>query len=249
MTNINELVEFYKNGSITKKSFEAELGRVFNVLTNISVSLDSETTLGTTNASYVAMLVPEYVNDIIKNKLVIDDNLLKNKLDTEAITSILVIAENFISIADSTLYSFFNKNKGTDVTFGECVLLYANIYSLFLNNLLQSEKIYEIANEKTIDVEKLNDVKLAIESGNETIQKAIEYINVHKLLPNQALVSAEDLFQQINSVQGISKYIDQDIDKPVENYFWTKLVSNTTGTFNPESRTELDPKKDFIDKQ
>ena len=142
MTNINELVEFYKNGSITKKSFEAELGRVFNVLTNISVSLDSETTLGTTNASYVAMLVPEYVNDIIKNKLVIDDNLLKNKLDTEAITNILVIAENFISVADSTLYSFFNKNKGTDVTFGECVLLYANIYSYFQIKHLFQQKIY-----------------------------------------------------------------------------------------------------------
>jgi hypothetical protein len=53
----------------------------------------------------------------------------------------------------------------------------------------------------------------------------------------------------VNEIKTVSKTLVQDIDKPVQNYWWTKLVSNTTGTFNPESRTVLDPDKDFINKK
>ena len=248
-SNIKEIVDFYKNGYISEKSFEAELGRVFSIFANVSVVLDDETTIGATNSSYVAMLIPEYTNDIIRHKLVIDSELLKNKLEGEDIEYIVSVVENLVPTSSSTIISFFNKNKGTDVSYGECILIYAKLYNLFLTELLNNENIAKIAEEKTVDMQKLLDVQLAIESGNESTQKAVEYINVHKLLPNQALISAEDLYQQVNEIKTVSKTLVQDIDKPVQNYWWTKLVSNTTGTFNPESRTVLDPDKDFINKK
>ena len=56
-SNIKEIVDFYKNGYISEKSFEAELGRVFSIFANVSVILDDETTIGATNSSYVAIWI------------------------------------------------------------------------------------------------------------------------------------------------------------------------------------------------
>ena len=83
----------------------------------------------------------------------------------------------------------------------------------------------------------------------EITEQFIEYINIHKVIPNFALVIAEDTFQQLNVAPNLADHVYYDINKPVENYWWTKLVSNTTGTFNPEGREDLCPMKDFINKR
>lgn len=249
MSNIKEIVEFYKEGHISKRSFEAELAREFNPFANISVVLDTTTTIGATNASYVAMLVPEYVNDIVKHTLVIDEATLMNKLTCADVDFIKNVTEKMAPAHAKMLSDFVAKNRGLETTYGECVMVYTKMYETFLNEIIKCPNIATLVQEKTIDLTKLHDVQLAIESGNESVKRAVEYINIHKVIPNFALVIAEDTFQQLNVAPNLADHIYYDINKPVENYWWTKLVSNTTGTFNPEGREDLCPMKDFINKR
>jgi len=234
---IESLLGYYKSDKISKTAIELEFGRLFPLYHNISVQLDDTAINGSTNASYIAMLVPEYVNGMINNVLVIDSTSMKNKLAACDVAMICSAAEKFVPVAAKAIKDFINARHDTEVGYCECVELYLDLYDNFIHSFGETSTIKSLMGELTIDMNKLADIRLAIQNRTETSRSIVEYIQVNKTLPTFALNVAENLFQKINK----PTVGEVDINKPVSNYWYAKLVSHVTGTFNPEKHEDLDP--------
>lgn len=234
---IIDMLTYFKTKKISKATFEGELDRLFSAFSNASVLLDDTVNSGATNASYIANIVPENKNGSIHNTLVIDSFTLQNKLSAGDLQCIITAAQKFLPTSTKLLYNFIRQRGGTETGFNECILLYLNIYELFIDSIANTPTILELKQSKTIDLAKLNDVKLAIDRGTETHNSIVEFIQVNKIIPTFALNKAEDLYKEIN----LPITNTADGNKPTANYWYAKLISQITGNFNPEERKDIDP--------
>lgn len=238
MRDIKDIIEFYKTEKISDHSFKMEITRALSPLSHVSVDLDLGTTASTTNSSYIAALIPEKVNGELFSTLILDKYALINVLGVDDIDFILKTSENFSTFAAKMLNDFIVRNAESEVSFNDCILLYISIYKALCEKYATYPYIKELMVKQTIDLEKLRDVELAIETKNEKSESIVEYILVHKLLPEFALRKAEELFQQLNRGSLAS---GENPDVPVKNYWYSKTAALSTGIINPEYHQDLDP--------
>ena len=238
MKDALSIIEFYKDNKISTYSFESEISRLFPSILNLKVVLDNKTVVGTTNSSYIAALVPEYVNGTTITTLAIDEYALKNKLSTADVSYVLDCAERLVPSTIRHYISYINRYKDGEIGFIDCIAIYINCYKVFLDEMVKNPSLNKLVEEKTISLDKLSDLQLAIENGTESLEHIIEFISVHKLLPELALYKAEKLFQDRNTaVAGEHK----NIDIPKSNELYAKMASLSTGIINPEFHQDLDP--------
>ena len=180
----------------------------------------------------------------IFSTLVLDKNVLLNILTVDDIDFILKTSENFTTFATKMLNDFIVERHDCEVSFNDCILLYISIYKALCEKYAACPYIRDLMVRKTIDLEKIQDVELAIETKNEKSENIVEFILVHKLLPEFALNKAEELFQKLNVAGGLGS---TDItEKPVVNQWYAKTASLSNGIINPEYHQDLDP--DYIPK-
>ena len=240
MRDVKDIIEFYRSEKISDHSFKMEIGRALSPLSRLNVEVDTGTSAGTTNSSYVAMVVPEKINGELYSTLVIDRNAIMNILTIDDIDFVLKTSENFTTYAVKMLNNFIVTRAGTEVSYSECILTYLHIYKALCEKFAAYPALKDLMISKTIDLEKLQEVELAIETKNEKSESVVEFILIHKLLPEIALKKAEELFQHINVAGSFSSETEAD-GKPVQNYWYSKAAALSNGIINPEYHQDLDP--------
>lgn len=238
MSNITDIVEFYKANKISDRTFEAEIAREMDQIFNISVKIDPNTQVGMTNGSYITMLVPENVNGVYKNTLVIDKAAIYNTFEPEDIDYICRTAANVAPKVNKIMADFLSKRAGSEVSYLETIALYLSIYLEFIKVLVTNSSFSKFIDMKTIDFTKLDDLSLAINNATENKERILEFIAVNKLLPEFAIERAENMFKLLNGAEFSGS---KNGDTPIENYLYTKLSAIASSAFNPLGHTALDP--------
>lgn len=232
------VLEFYKSGDITKEAAEKEIGRLLTGRYYIDVIFDDLENKN--NSSYIAMVIPEKINDDLKVYFVIDKNVIDTRLSTENAYKLLKVMSNFCVEAVIFYLQFLRINKDIETTFLDCVQFYINLYLKLLNKI--PEDIMDNINDfKKFAMHDTSNILLAIQSGNERSDSIINYILLNHTLPKFALDQAEKLFKSVNipDTEVDKRVLSQDL--PESNLMYADVASQSTGVINPEWRQDIDP--------
>lgn len=233
-----EIISYYKSGKLSKKSVEAELPDLLYIM-NCSVELD-DTVSASSNTSYIAMIIPEIVNDmIVRSTLVIDDHIVKSRLSTDGFISVL----NSCVEAYQTILRLFDKfktaHKSVETSFLDCVEIYGLLYKQLISSL-KAEDIQKLVDDKTFSEKKIDDALYSIANNSEKPESIIEYIRNNYVMPNIVLEKAQQLFKKLNDATNTTKSVS-DIDTPEQNVLFNSMLSFSTGIIDPTYSKEVDP--------
>ena len=87
---------------------------------------------------------------------ILDLHTIKNTLSDDAMEYLGACAEKVIPVVARQLSDFIVSHKDTEVSYCECIVLYVNIYTTYLNLLKEYPAFAELVNAKTIDIDKIN---------------------------------------------------------------------------------------------
>lgn len=232
------IIDFYKAGDIEKIVLENEIGRLLSGSFYVNVILDDLENKN--NRSYIAMVIPEMVNGVYKEKFVIDKDIIDTKLSSDKVCLLLEKMYEDVPKINKIYHEFIYKNKDTEVSFLECVQLFIKMYCNFIFDL-PVEIFDTVADFKTTVEKDTSDILLAIQSGNEPSHEIVSHILLNHTLPKIALTCAENLFKNINvPVEDINNKIkEQEI--PESDVMHADMASQSNGVINPGWREDLDP--------
>jgi hypothetical protein len=237
MEELTDLVEMYKNGKLTKFSMESELAKFIDIVTYSTVSLETSV-VGNDNVTYIAGVLPESINGDVKVTFVLDDHLVKTLLEGDELEGILTGLKSAYPKAITLLNDFIRTRKGSEVPMSECIALYAKIYKLGVQSM-PADVLRRFAASNSYNERSIDDILLALDTGNETIAKVVEYATVMHVMPKSFLFAAERLFKMTN-VPAMGSDI-KAMDVPEENVLYAHMAQNSTGLINPMEKHELDP--------
>ena len=235
---ITNIIDFYKAGDIEEHTAENEIGRLLSGRYYVEVIFDDLENKN--NSSYMAMVIPEIINGVFREKLVIDKDVVKTKLSSEKITLLLSKMMDAIPEINGIFYSFIQTHKDIETSFLDCIQLFINLYTNFIFKL--PDEIFDTVEDfKTFIQQDTANILLAIQSENETSENIVNHILLNHTLPKIALQMAETLFKNINiPVEGKAKIV-ADQDYPESNVMHADIASHSTGVINPEWRDDLNP--------
>ena len=239
MENLKEYLKLYKAGKLSKMATEMEINKALDMLKTKVCFEDSAT--NNANTSFIACMVPELCDKCgaLKLHLVFDNRFVMTLLNEDEIISILEGFKKGYQTIIREFNNFIQLHKDGEITLAETLLEYATLYSLSLN-YIPIDVVNKLTDSGAFVPGRVTDVLVALKTGNEELNKTIEFCLVNHVVPKCLIDLSEKLFKDLNG-------IEQSIDDSVVNGVYNRMKELSTGNINPEYHKDIDP--DYIPKR
>lgn len=238
MNDIKNYLDMYKDGLLNTTSIENELSKYLDIMTFSDIILEKSSS-PVTNSTYVATIVPEYLNNDLKLTFVLDDLFVKNTLTSDETIRIL---EAFKNGSTQIAKDFNDKQKmlkDTEISASDCIQIYFDIYAETLK-LIPTNILDKLQSVHAFDQSLFDNVQLALKTGNEKVSDIVEYCLSMKIVPEYLLQAAERLFK--NNNVALANTCDFDaVNTPEINKHYAKLASVCNDNDTKPESTQLDP--------
>lgn len=239
-----QIVEYYRGGKINKFTAEAEISRLINAL-NAKVLIDDKTNPNGAS-TYIVMLIPEMINGVYRTTMVLDEKFVLGQQSALLVAELIEHAVGCIPAAVMMLGKFITSKNGAEASKNECIGAYLEIYRETMGTLISDNDPaikMEINDFHLYDIGPGIDASLALKQGHEETSSIIEYLRVNRVVPELAIQKAVELFNRINGRVGddSEQAVSEDVVKPAENEFYSKLKRDYKGLIDPEYHKDIDP--------
>lgn len=227
MTEIEQIIQLYKEKKLTRFALECELGRL---ISNEIVDIPVEITKG--SARYIATILPQEYNGGIKTSLLISDTAIVDYLTTSELVDVIVsVAESRVPVM--SLFTKFLRNKDrAEISRSEWYILYLKLYLLSLNAI--HPNVLAKFDERKIDYTKNETVaelinKLEDANTKEEVDALVEVIKTKDIIPAKTYEVIEDCFEKYRSAVTIT-IVDREAtteEVPTMNAFAAAIAAAT----------------------
>lgn len=198
MTEIEQIIQLYKERKLTRFALECELSRM---LSNEIVDIPVEITKSS-SAAYISCILPEEFNGGIKTTLLVSDSAIIDYLSNKELISVLVsVAESRVPVM-SFFTKFLDKKDRAEISKSEWFNLYLNLYLITLKSI--NPQILANLEERKINFCKIDDIKEMIKkfeaaSTKEEVEGLISVLKTKTIIPDRMIETAENCYEKYRS--------------------------------------------------